>query len=420
LPDAATALNTASRMTPTVSTGSFYYDQQVDVTAADMPDPTARCPVTCYGPTQIRNAYGIKPLLDAGLNGSGRTIVIVAAYQSPTLGTDLSIFDSVFGLPAPALSIVAPDGLTPFDPTSHNMVGWSQEINLDVEWAHAVAPGAAIVLLLARSDSDLDLLNVEQYAVDNDLGDVMSQSFGEAEACAAPSTLDAIHDLFKRARAKHWTVFAATGDTGAAQPGCNGSPLMKAISSPASDPLVTAVGGTHLTAQKFTGVYQAETGWHEFVPQMGAPPSEVAGGGGFSAVFKRPGYQAQITGPSRSRGVPDVAYNAAVNGGVIAIWRARLGIAGGTSAGAPQWAGLAAMADQMAGRRIGFLNNRLYELARTPAYGDDFHDVTSGENNFGPVPGFAAGSGWDPVTGLGSPVANSLVPLLAASQDPGD
>jgi subtilase family serine protease len=309
------------------------------------------------------------------------------------------------------------------------MIGWSREINLDVEWAHAVAPGASIVLVLAKTGSDLDILSAEQYAIDHDLGDVMSQSFGEAEACAAPSTLSAIHDLFKQARAKHWTVFAATGDEGAAQTSCSASTpcsnissfesCVKGVSSPASDPLVTAVGGTHLATVKSTSAWQGETGWHEFVPQMSGPPAEVAGGGGFSAVFKRPGYQSATPGIGRLRGVPDVSYNAAVNGGVLTVWNRGLFIVGGTSAGAPQWAGLAAIADQVAGRRIGFLNNTLYELAETANYGTAFHDVTAGENTFGPIAGYSAGPGWDPMTGLGSPDASVLVPFLAASEDSG-
>src|SRR5262249_44403692 len=136
----------------------------------------------CYSPQQIRTAYDIQPLLDQDIDGTGHTIVIVDAFQSPTIQHDLALFDSTFGLPDPTFNINAPDGLTPFDPNDGNQVGWSAEISLDVEWAHAVAPGATIDLVLAKSNEYADILSVTKYAVDHNLGDVISQSFGEAES----------------------------------------------------------------------------------------------------------------------------------------------------------------------------------------------------------------------------------------------
>ena len=118
----------------------------------------------CYGPDQIQTAYGIKPLLANDFDGTGRTIVIVDAFQSPTIQQDLALFDTAFGLPAPTLNIIAPDGLTPFDPNDANQVGWSAEISLDVQWAHAVAPGATIDLVLAKSNNDADILSATKYA----------------------------------------------------------------------------------------------------------------------------------------------------------------------------------------------------------------------------------------------------------------
>src|SRR6266699_3161936 len=142
--------------------------------------------IRCYAPRQMRKAYDIEALLDAGLNGAGRTIVIIDAYQSPTISHDLNAFDRVFGLRTPILNIISPDGLTPFDPKNPVQVGWSGEITLDVEWAHAIAPDATIDLVLARSNADVDILSATTYAVNNNLGDVISQSVGEAEACASP------------------------------------------------------------------------------------------------------------------------------------------------------------------------------------------------------------------------------------------
>ena len=150
--------------------------------------PTFTCQVTtpaqCFGPAQIRAAYGIDKV---NATGAGRTIVIVDAFQSPTIQHDLDLFDQVFELPAATVNIVAPDGLTPFDQNDANQVGWAGEISLDVEWAHAVAPGAKITLVLAKSNDDADILSATQFAVDHNLGDVISQSFGEAEQCVDPA-----------------------------------------------------------------------------------------------------------------------------------------------------------------------------------------------------------------------------------------
>jgi len=140
----------------------------------------------------------------------------------------------------------APDGLTPFDPTSSDQVGWADEISLDVEWSHNIAPGAKIVLVLSKSDMDADLLSALKYAVDNNLGDVISMSFGEAETCVGippgPALNAAYHAVFVEATQKGITLFASSGDQGAAQRTCDGSSWIKSSSSPASDPLVTAVG----------------------------------------------------------------------------------------------------------------------------------------------------------------------------------
>ena len=209
--------------------------------------------VICYDPAQMRHAYNIDTLLNAGYTGAGRTIVIVDSYQSPTLSDDLDAFDANYGLPdrSTFFTQIAPDGLTPFDPSDNNMVGWSAEISLDVEWAHAIAPGANVVLDLAKSSDDADILSATQYAVDHNLGDVISQSFGENESCVNSGILNAEHQLFLKATLKHITLVASSGDQGAAQPTCDGSSWVKAASSPASDPLVTAVGGTELHAADY-------------------------------------------------------------------------------------------------------------------------------------------------------------------------
>lgn len=372
-------------------------------------------PAGCYGPDQIRTAYGVDQLAARGLDGKGRTIVIVDAFSSPTIEHDLATFNGIFGLPSAPFQQIAPDGLTKFDQSDANQVGWAGEITLDVEWAHAIAPKAKIVLVLAKSNQDADILSATRYAVNHNLGDVISQSFGEAEQCMDPTLLRAQHDLFQKAANKHITVLASSGDQGAAQPTCDGTSYFKAASTPASDPNVTGVGGTRLFADGTTGAYQDETVWNE-------PDFEAAGGGGFSVVYGTPSYQKSLH--LRSRGVPDVAYNAAIIGGVLAVWSSSgqgsdlVFRFGGTSAGSPQWAGLVALADQLGGKPIGMMNHKLYAFAH-PAkkYHADFHDITVGDNTFHgadiTVPGFSAHRGWDAATGLGSPKANALVPALA-------
>ena len=361
----------------------------------------------CYSPAQIRKAYGVD---DLAADGTGRTIVIIDAFQSPTLAQDVQLFDQSFDLPDADLQVIAPDGLTPFDPSNPDQVGWSGEITLDVEWAHAIAPGATIDLVLAKSDNDADILSATRYAVRQNLGDVISQSFGEGETCMDPVLVRAQHRIFRSATGKGITLLASSGDQGAAQPDCNNDGgFFKSASTPATDPFVTAVGGTRLVADS-TGTYESESAWNEFATY------ESAGGGGFSTLYRTPAYQRRLH--LRSRGVPDVAYNAAINGGVLGVWSPG-GTAGyyrfgGTSAGSPQWAGLVADADQVHGGRIGFLNDRLYAWAgRSRLAGRLFHDVTTGNNSFGSITGYAARKGWDAVTGLGSPRADALVPRLA-------
>lgn len=387
----------------------------------------------CYQAAQIQNSYNITPLLKRGIDGTGRTIVIIDAYGSPTIDADLSQFDAAMGLPDSTLTQITPAGAPPaFDPNNGNQVGWGEETTLDVEWAHAIAPGAKIVLAIAASNEDSDILNVTRYVVEHNIGDVISQSYGEAEACMDPTLLSEQHALFAEAARKGITLFASSGDSGASQPSCdpNSSDATLAASTPASDPNVTGVGGTTLTADTTTGAYEGETAWTE--PAYGCNPpaldaSDVnCSGGGFSTIYARPDYQSAML-KSRFRGVPDVAYNAGVSGGVLihcgfcnVLFAGEPAdapiffISGGTSAGSPQWAGLAADGDQLAGHRMGNINPALYSVAQAKThYAAALHDITAGNNDVAEIGGgFDAGRGWDPVTGLGTPNAAGLLPLL--------
>jgi subtilase family serine protease len=372
--------------------------------------------VPCYGPAQIRKAYDVPN----SLTGAGQTIVIIDAFQSPTIQNDLNTFDATFGLPAAQLNIIAPQGLTPFNPASANQLGWSLEISLDVEYAHAIAPGATIDLVLAKSDQDPAILAAQQYAIVHQLGAVMSQSFGEGETCMDPAVFAAQHTAFVLAALRRMSVFASAGDSGSSQPDCNGdSNYFLSASTPASDPLVTGVGGTHLSANFKTGSYQSETVWND----SGNPVGDFgAGGGGFSAKFLQPAYQLGLR-THGARGVPDVAYSGDVINGVLVAWSEsgqganRFFIVGGTSAGAPQWAGIAALADQAAGHALGSLNPALYAIGGGRLYHYAFHDITVGNNawDVAGVPGYPATAGWDAASGLGSPDVTHLIKLLTST-----
>jgi subtilase family serine protease len=286
-------------------------------------------------------------------------------------------------------NIFAPDGLTPFDPNDPKQAPWVGEIALDVQWAHASAPAATIDLVLAPSNQDQDLLNVTKWAVDHDIGDVISQSFGENENCVDPNLLAEEHAVFQEATDENITLFASSGDEGAAQPTCDGNSWVQAASSPASDPLVTGVGATELFAAPdcnasfpcppnapTPGTYDHETALNE--PAGLFTPGNFSTGGGFSDLYPRPSWQAGVanTMPGR-RGVPDVAYSGSINHGILASCAVCAGVTtpaffvfGGTSAGSPQWAGLIALADQSARDRLGLLNAAIYQIGQTPNWPD--------------------------------------------------
>src|SRR5260370_17698982 len=190
-------------------------------------------------------------VVDEGITGRGRTIVIIGAYQNPKIQSDLATFDTAWGLPpppsftiCPSASCVTPWNLPAFDPNPKGVqFAFSVEISIDVEWAHAVAPGAAIVLVEAKSKEDTDLVAATEYAVDNNLGDVITQSFGEAEMCASPAVLARQHAVFQKAGDLGITVFASSGDKGAGRQACNDpNSLVFSVSTPPSAPRVPPAG----------------------------------------------------------------------------------------------------------------------------------------------------------------------------------
>jgi subtilase family serine protease len=391
----------------------------------------------CYQPFQLQKAYDLNPLYDQGINGDGMTILIVDSFGSPTIVNDLRVFDQTFGLPDPPSFTIRQDaGPVPaFDPTNSDMAGWAGETTLDVEWSHVFAPGAKIVLEETPvSETEgvqgfPEIVKAENYAIDHNLADVISQSFGATEETfpSAASLLN-LRSAFTNARDHGVTVLAGSGDEGATNFELNLSDLYptQVNSWPSTDPLVTSVGGTMLTLDSLGNRLAPDTVWNDLNTVGGG-----AGGGGVSEIFKRPGFQARVksvTGPMR--GTPDISLSAAVDGAVVFYHtylpsdsQSRRGpwhIVAGTSEATPEFAGIVALADQVAGRRLGNINNALYHLG----YGSGgLVDVTTGNNTFGPftnsdgntytVQGFNAGPGYDLASGLGTVDAARFVPALA-------
>jgi subtilase family serine protease len=428
---AAISREVAGRMIPNVSSPLAYrYEGKVSgkSSAALFSCQKPGAALNCYTPQELAAAYDIP----SKLTGAGQTIVIIDAFGDPTIAQDLNVEDTTFGLPAANLHILYPSGQPTFDPTNADEVDWSGEIALDVESAHAIAPAAKIDLVISKSDQDADILSALKYVVRHRLGSVLSQSFGEAESCEASNIETADHLLFAAAAAEGVSVFASSGDNGAAQPSCDGSTLIKSVGLPAADPLVTSVGATSLTAAQPTGAYESETAWND---------AYGSSGGGYSTIFRTPDYQAEFTrgvGHGRSsrgagkgfgRGVPDVSYSGDVNNGLLIAWSqgdptlvGNVYLFGGTSAGSPQWAAITALADQAAHHPLGFLNDTLYAIGNSPLYSYVFHDVTTGNNTVSfvdaknvteTITGYPAAKGWDPVTGLGTPDVAHLIRVLS-------
>jgi subtilase family serine protease len=383
----------------------------------------------CYSPQEMRTAYGVSELLADGFDGKGQTIVIVDSYGSPTIDADLRQFDSDYGLPdPPSFQVVSPLGTVEFDPTNQDMVGWALETTLDVEWAHSMAPGANIVLLtspVSETEGTVGMpqfIQIETYALDHHLGQVFSQSWGATENTlmdsAGQDVIAQFEAVYQRARAEHVTVFAGAGDSGSANLEQSGTTFYSfpTVNYPASSPWVTAVGGTSLTADT-SGNYISEAVWDDY----------GAGGGGVSQIFSEPIWQLPLPASdqtllARHRGIPDVSYNADPSTGIL-VYASLPGLPagyylfGGTSEGSPQWAGIAADFNQIAGRPLGYLNAKLYLLGARGALAPVTHDITVGNNGFAGIPGYSATPGWDLATGWGTPKLAALGKALAALPD---
>jgi subtilase family serine protease len=448
----------------------------------------------CYTPADIAAAYGVDAVHSSGDMGQGQTIVLVDSYGSPTASSDLQFFHDTFfpTLPNPNFDQVFPQGKPDYHNTFHGngmsgpsaAANWSGEATLDIEWSYAIAPMAHIVLLaLPPAETEgvqgfPNLFNAIEGAIQKyPAGTIFSQSFGVTEQTfggAAQTQTARFDQVYKDAAAKGDTVFASSGDngsTGVAKPHRDGTVYPFPTDGwPASSPWVTSAGGTQLqfgwtwapTSStpfnpdgtlnpdyfNYTPSGNSEAVWNEsFLP--------AATGGGPSAIYGAQSWQSAQAGVigSNARGVPDLSWNAAVNGGVLVyitafpnIQRAGWHVYGGTSASSPQLAGVIALADEQLaaakpGHTVGYLNAKLYAIgdsagSSTPTFSGtgDFRDIvpqtygiyslqnnTLGANPDGSTPtGGVAGwptlSGWDMTNGFGTPrVGQFIADLVAAS-----
>jgi subtilase family serine protease len=359
---------------------------------------------TYYTAKDLAQAYGATTLFASGDDGKGQTIAIIDAYGDPTIYQDVARFSHDFGLPQANLTVI-PVG--PYEPANGITYGWDVETALDVEAAHTMAPYAHINLVVGANNSNA-LYDAVRLVVDDHLGNVVSMSWGSGENLYGESGFSAAGLLnypyldyyFQKGTQEGTTFFSSSGDYGA----YDGSYMVTA-DFPPSSPFVTAVGGTTLFLSSTSGYvsdynssasYQGEQAWSVSPQYIGLPG--VSSGGGISDFFAQPYYQAGAY-QSTHRTEPDVAADANPYTGLVMVVEGKTIVIGGTSLASPLWAGMTADMDQYLGRSIGLLNPYLYSIYSDKSeYQNAFHQVTSGFDGE-----YSAGSGYNLVTGLGSP-----------------
>ncbi len=450
------------------------------MTTSTVPPSEAQCESVgrrCFTPQAIQSAYHVGPLYDNHVNGQGVTIAIVDSYGSDTIAHDLHVFDQAFSLQPMCgeEGVACAGGMPTFSqfhfqgapatkapPSTSNGTGqedkaaWALEVSLDVETAHAMAPMANILLVTTPTAETLgvqgfpDMMNAEQYVIDHHMASVISQSFASAEeAFGSSQSLENLRHAYISAAQNGVTVLGSSGDSGTAnvkkQPVSQGGSQIPypTVQWPASDPLVTGVGGTYLCTDPTASTDEPRTLYAGPPAKcINNPTQDEVGwtfaGGGFSHVFSKPSYQDTLPAGSTAigamRGVPDVGLQASAGSGALIYISlppdGNSGLMcgsspcstgwydiGGTSLSCPQWAAMVAMADQVKGSGLGLINPTLYAIGADPTkYSNDFYDVTVGNNTVpgSGVPGYPATPGWDPITGLGTPNAANLVYDLAA------
>jgi subtilase family serine protease len=385
--------------------------------------------IKCFVPDQVEAAYNLPALYRQGIKGKGRTIVIVDAFGSPTISNDLLQFDQYLGLGTPPLRIVKVGHVPAFNPGNGDMAGWADETTLDVEYAHAGAPSAKIVLVEVAKETVQQLAFGVKYAVQHKLGDVISLSWGEPEQALGRQLVSAYSSIFSQAAKSHISVVVSSGDSGVSGPDDNGSYYRHPVASwPATSPYVTAVGGTKLNLNASGTRNGLDTAWNDtysadvnnfFFGNSG--PNPLATGGAKSVDYGRPGYQQAVRGVTGGqRGIPDISMSASCSV-AVGVFETFTGGQGGwtascgTSESAPMFAAIVALADQVAGHPLGLVNPALYALAARHAPG--IVPVASGNNTVSfsgvTVHGYSVRHGYNLVTGLGSVNGRYLVPELA-------
>ena len=341
-----------------------------------------RCLLSSLTPAQVTAAYGLNAIeftTSSGTpvkgDGSGETIALIEAYNDPTIVSDLHTFDQAFNLPDPNLTVVNQAG-NAVSATAQTNSGWTEEESLDVEWAHATAPGANILVVEADSQSIPDLMAAVNWARSSPGVVAVSMSWGFSETPNETS-----YDSYFTTPSGHQgiTFIASSGDNGS----------LAGASYPAASPNVLSVGGTTLLLSS-SGAYQSESAWTD-------------SGGGYSQYEPEPSYQANVQSTGY-KATPDVAFDGDPNTGVqvYVTLPTRNGsqgswmTIGGTSLGSPAWAGIIAIADQ--GRALAGLGSLDGPTQTLPALyaapSSDFHAVAAASSSFGGGGGFGYGYGY--------------------------
>ncbi len=347
-----------------------------------------------YSPDELQTAYDLKPLYAAGWDGTGETVVVIDAFGSPTITEDLQVFSEVYGLPpitGDNFQVLRAPGVA----NNPHGAGWDTETTLDVEWVHAMAPGAKIVLVIGPTDrADLD--EAVNWAVVHHLGNTISNSWSTVEGFGNPVQFDRMNRILQQAAVQGIDVNFATGDAGdeAIQAG------FITVDFPASSPWATGVGGTSL-ALNADNTMAFQTGWGTNLTRIAdtvasGSPAQVpplalgfqgGAGGGASLIYAKPSFQAGIAGTTRQ--VPDIAMLADPYTGVEFIQTIdgvlSVGVVGGTSLSTPMFSGIMAIAAQKAGHPLGQAAPLLYNLPAGAV--DDIVEVTSPNNVTGVVNG---------------------------------
>ena len=343
-----------------------------------------------YSPSEVQGFYGLEAAYSLGYTGTGQTIVLIDAYLEPTALSDSNAFNQMYGLP-----MFTSSNYTEYNPQGAVIPGskenWADETDLDLQWAHAMAPGAKIALVQTYSNEESDLQGGALYAITNHLGDVISLSFGTPEYFEGPFDADNWNQIAELGASKGIALNVATGDSGDFTIG--GYEPVPDVSVPADSPYVTAVGGTTIGISPIDGKPYT-TGWGNNLNEISIyagleldPPVDGyfvgGGGGGSSSFFAKPAYQSSLAGSGRQ--LPDVSALADDYTGVEFVYTSTfdgnqyVGVIGGTSLASPIFSGIWALVNDYSGRSVGQAAPYIAAFAHTP-FMEDVLPITGPAN----------------------------------------